>query len=409
MDLLLEALKQEKITKLKYFDVCDDWLQRRLTDVFSTLDSEVRRYESPSFLTSLGQIEDYFDSHPDRMQHFYEWQRKRLDILMEGSKPKGGKWSYDHANRKKLPKNITLPEEYTFSSNKYIDDAKEWVEKEFNNNPGSTDTFAYPITHKESLDRLETFLKERFEQFGPYEDAIAKDHSQLFHSVISPLLNIGLLTPDDVVAKTLSYADKHNVPIESVEGFIRQIIGWREYMRATYVHYGREMRTTNKLKYSRKLDSSWWDGSVGLEPIDTTIKRVLKTGYAHHIERLMILGNALLLLRVDPDDVYEWFMSLFIDAYDWVMVPNVYAMSQFAAGEKITTKPYVSGSNYIIKMSDYKKDEWAEQWDALYWQFIADNKSLFESNFRSAMMVKLYDKKSASDKKHISEISKKWL
>ncbi|RYF43002.1 MAG: cryptochrome/photolyase family protein, partial [Cytophagaceae bacterium] len=253
------------------------------------------------------------------------------------------------------------------------------------------------------------FLEERLELFGPYEDAIAQQYPQMFHSVISPLLNNGLLTPQHVVETTLHFAEIHNTPIESLEGFIRQIIGWREYMRATYVRYGREMRTRNHLNHSRSLDGSWWTGNTGLEPVDTTIHSVLSTGYAHHIERLMILGNAMLLLRIHPDEVYEWFMSLFIDAYDWVMVPNAYAMSQFAAGDKITTKPYISGSNYIFKMSDYKKGDWAGQWDALYWRFIADNRTLFENNYRSAIMVKLYDRQSDEKKTHVNTLSDKWL
>jgi deoxyribodipyrimidine photolyase-related protein len=223
------------------------------------------------------------------------------------------------------------------------------------------------------------------------------------------MMNIGLLTPRQVIDAVLAYSLSHETPIESLEGFTRQVIGWREYMRATYIRFGRQMRTSNYLGFDRQLDKAWWDGATGLEPIDNVIARILKTGYAHHIERLMILGNSMLLLRIDPDKVYEWFMEMFIDAYDWVMVPNVYAMSQFAAGEMITTKPYISGSNYILKMSDYSKGDWSAVWDALYWQFIADHREIIGKNFRTRMVVTLYDRFTEEKKDQISTTAKQWL
>lgn len=409
MERLSDELKKYSGADVSYFELSDDWLQKRLQKVLSTTGHEVSRLESPGFLTSQGMIEEYFDTKPNRMQAFYEWQRKRLNILIEDNKPVGGKWSYDESNRKKLPNNITLPRAYAAVDSPFISEATRWVKNNFGNNPGNPDTFIYPITHSDAEKRLHQFLKERFAEFGPFEDAISKDENELFHSVLSPLINIGLLAPKQVIDAALDYANSHEIPLQSLEGFIRQIIGWREYMRATYLRYGSEMRTTNHFNFTKHIALSWWDGSVGIEPVDTTIKKVLDTAYAHHIERLMILGNILVLLRVRPDDVYEWFMALFIDAYDWVMVPNVYAMSQFAAGDKITTKPYVSGSNYIIKMSDYKKDEWAEAWDALYWQFVHDYRDTISKNYRSSVMVKLYDRMSDEKKNHHADVADKWL
>jgi deoxyribodipyrimidine photolyase-related protein len=168
------------------------------------------------------------------------------------------------------------------------------------------------------------------------------------------------------------------------------------------------MRTQNALQLARPVPPSWWDGSTGLGPVDTVIGRVLDTGYAHHIERLMVLGNAMLLLRTDPDEVYEWFMTLFVDAYDWVMVPNVYAMSQFAAGELVTTKPYVSGSNYLRKMSDFGTGPWCEAWDALYWQFVADHRQGFESNPRSGFAVRTYDRMDDARKRALAATAAAW-
>jgi deoxyribodipyrimidine photolyase-related protein len=409
MQQLKNFLQLKKITEVSYYELVDNWLEKRLTTLLYELDISVSRHNSPGFLTTRGLIDDFFENNPNRMQKFYEWQRKRLRILIEeNGKPTGGKWSYDVSNRRKLPKTMQVPQPYTLEKIPAVNDATEWIEEHFKDNPGDGSTFAYPVTHQDAEVWLKEFVDNRLEKFGPYEDAIDSTHSQLFHSVLSPLINCGLLTPQQVL-NAVKDLTTDTIPIESLEGFIRQIIGWREYMRATYIRYGTEMRTSNHLKFNTKLPKSWWSGEVGIDPIDTVIKSVLKTAYAHHIERLMILGNSMALLRIDPNDVYEWFMSLFIDAYDWVMVPNVYAMSQFAAGDLITTKPYVSGSNYIIKMSDYKKDAWSATWDALYWQFVNDHRSLLEHNYRSAMMVRLYDRFNDDKKAQIQTTAGRWL
>ncbi len=239
---------------------------------------------------------------------------------------------------------------------------------------------------------MKQFFAVRFEKFGDYEDAILKQESILFHSQLTPYLNTGLLTPEQVLTAALVAGDEYDIPLNSLEGFIRQIIGWREFMKAVYEREGAKQRTANYWKFTRKIPASFYDGTTGIEPFDDVIRKVLRTGYLHHIERLMIAGNFMLLCEIDPDDVYKWFMELFIDAYDWVMVPNVYAMSQFADGGLITTKPYISGSNYIIKMSDYKKGEWADIWDALFWRFMDKNRGFFSQNPRLGMLVRSFDK-----------------
>jgi len=266
--------------------------------------------------------------------------------------------------------------------------AIESVEDEFPGAPGSLDNLYYPTTHALAEKWLDTFLGERFIKFGPYEDAMAAGHNWLHHSVLTPMLNTGLLTPAQVIETALRFADKSNVPLNSLEGFVRQIIGWREFMRATYDDLGVPMRTTNHWKHKRNLPDSFYDGTTGIDPIDDAIHRILDTGYCHHIERLMILGGFMFLCEIKPDDIYAWFMEMFIDSYDWVMVPNVYAMSQHADGGAITTKPYFSGSNYVLKMSNYKKGEWSEIWDALFWRWIIRNSDALKGNPRWAMMVR---------------------
>lgn len=210
--------------------------------------------------------------------------------------------------------------------------------------------------------------------------------------MLTPALNIGLLTPQQIIDKTFDFHKQLNYPLNSLEGFIRQIIGWREFMRGIYLREGVKQRTTNTWGLTRKIPNSFYNGTTGIEPIDQTIKKILETGYAHHIERLMVLGNFMHLCEFDPDEVYRWFMELFIDAYDWVMVPNIYGMSQYADGGLMTTKPYVSGSNYILKMSDYTKGPWCEVWDGLYWRYIDQHKELFAKNPRMSMIVNLVKK-----------------
>ncbi|MGZ5255897.1 MAG: cryptochrome/photolyase family protein, partial [Flavitalea sp.] len=358
------------ISLVHYVDTTDYLLERRLNRYSKKYGISLKKYESPNFLTTVQEIYDYFgEGKRFFMADFYRFQRKRLGIMVSNKEPVGGKWSFDEENRKKLPKNTIIPGVEVYN-NKFINEATNYVEKLFPDNYGETGEFNFPVTHEEAEQSLTTFLEERFESFGVYQDAINKDQSFLFHSNISSSLNIGLLDPEQVVQATLTFAQKKNIPINSVEGFIRQIIGWREYIRAVYILKGVEERTKNHFGFDKKMPEAFWDGSTQINPIDVTIQRLLKTAYAHHIERLMVLGNIMLLAEIHPDDVYKWFMSLFIDAYDWVMVPNVYGMSQFADGGLMSTKPYISGSNYLLKMSDYKKSEWSELWDALFWRFM---------------------------------------
>ncbi len=208
------------------------------------------------------------------------------------------------------------------------------------------------------------------------------------------MMNVGLLSPNEVLDEAIQFAGKNSVPFNSLEGFVRQILGWREFIRGVYITKGTAERTNNFWNFKRKIPASFWNGTTGIAPVDITIKKVLATGYCHHIERLMVLGNFMLLCEFDPDEVYKWFMELFIDSYDWVMVPNVYGMSQFADGGLMATKPYISGSNYLMKMSDYPKGEWQLIWDGLFWNFLNKHREFFLKNPRLSMLVKTFDKMS---------------
>ncbi len=416
---LAKLLKRLGSTEVTVYDVVDDWLGQDVVATLTDMGIELTADhvpETPNFLTTRAQLNDFFGStgKRPRMQNFYAWQRRRLDVLVEpDGEPVGGRWSYDEENRKKLPKNHPVPEALIPDPHPEVEQAIAWVKRAFPDNPGDPDSFAWPTSHAEADAAYESFLADRLAEFGPYEDALSTEHPFVFHSLLTPGLNIGLISPRHVLTRALEVGENGDVPLASLEGFLRQVIGWREYMRATYVQQGRSMRTRSRLGHARSLTEGWWTAQTGLAPVDHVIGRVLRHGYAHHIERLMVLGNAMSLLRIDPDEAYEWFMEMFVDAYDWVMVPNVYAMSQFAADEAITTKPYVSGSNYLKKMSDYGSagwgTDWAEDWDALYWTFVRDHDDVFRRNHRSRMITSLHDRMEPSTKAAHTRRAAKWL
>lgn len=412
---------------IHYIDVVDDWLRMRLQQALLKKNIRFRPAPSPMFLNPISVYWQFFAPDIGQINHvntaskpvqkqlfhhnFYIQARKRERILLtEDNKPIGGQWSFDAENRKKYPHKKTPPKVNFPPVTEHYQNAVAYVQSNFANHYGNINTdFRYPINHEQAEQWFEDFLRTRFSDFGVYEDAIVDSESILNHSVITPMLNIGLLTPEQVINRTLEVAEEYQIPLNSLEGFVRQIIGWREFMYGLYESVGRQQRTTNFWGFSRKIPKSFYTGQTGIEPIDTTIKKILETGYCHHIERLMVLGNFMLLCEFDPDEVYRWFMELFVDAYDWVMVPNVYGMSQFSDGGLMATKPYISGSNYLAKMSNYQvksKGEpvaWAKTWDGLFWRFMHIQRDFFSQNQRIGMLMKIWDKMDeAKQAEHLS-------
>ena len=403
---LIPYLKTTGIHSFEYIDTTDCWLEQRISNKCKAHQIKANKNHSPLFLNSTEEIAEYFSGKKRMFQtDFYKHQRQSRNILLENQqKPKGGKWSFDDENRLKYPKGKTPPKVDFLKPNDFYIEAFAYTQKYFTDNYGTLNKdFIYPATFSESKTWLRIFFKSRFSEFGAYEDAIVANENILHHSVLTPLLNAGLLSPQFIIDEALKYAGNHQIPLNSVEGFMRQIIGWREFIRGVYELKGTEERTKNFWGFTRKIPASFWNGTTGIEPVDSTIKKVLETGYCHHIERLMVLGNFMLLCEFDPDEVYRWFMELFIDAYDWVMVPNVYGMSQFADGGLMATKPYISGSNYLLKMSDYKKGEWQHVWDGLFWRFMHVHREFFLQNPRLGMLVKTFDKMTAiKQKEHLN-------
>jgi deoxyribodipyrimidine photolyase-related protein len=392
---LILYLKSKGVQSFEYIDTTDYWLEKRILSTSKECDIHANKKPTPLFLNTPEEVATYFAEKKRMYQtDFYKQQRLSRNILLENNQtPIGGKWTFDDENRLKYPKGKTVPNTTFLEVNAFYSEAITYTEKYFFNNYGELNTdFIYPTTFAESKGWLAEFFKSRFSEFGAYEDAIVENENILHHSVLTPMMNVGLLSPKFVIEEALSYASNHEVPLNSLEGFIRQIMGWREFIRAVYELKGNEERTKNHWGFTRKIPASFWKGTTGIEPIDLTIKKVLETGYAHHIERLMVLGNFMLLCEFDPDEVYRWFMELFIDAYDWVMVPNVYGMSQFADGGLMATKPYISGSNYLMKMSDYQKGDWQPIWDGLFWRFMHVHRDFFLKNPRLGMLVRTFDK-----------------
>ena len=405
---LIQEISKKGFKKIEYIDSVDYLIEKRIQNNAKENNLELFKYQSQLFINENEDLTDFFKPEKKKFFQttFYINQRKKLNILMQNdNSPVGGQWSFDGDNRKKYPRDLIPPKINFTKQNKFYDEGIKYVENNFSNNYGNIDNpFPYPNNHEDAELWLDDFLKNRFKDFGDYEDAIVSSELLLNHSLLSPLLNVGLISPKTVIKKIIIFYKKNNTPINSVEGLIRQIIGWREFIRGIYLSKGSQERTTNFWNFSRKIPKSFYTGKTGIDPIDVTIRKVNDTGYCHHIERLMVLGNFMVLCEFDPDEVYKWFMEMFIDSYDWVMVPNVYGMSQFSDGGLMSTKPYISGSNYLFKMSDYKKGDWQLIWDALFWRFIDTRREFFRKNPRMRMLVSTFDR--MNDKKRINLIEK---
>lgn len=409
---LVATLAEQKITDIHIAALADDWLLKRIRMACTANHITLHIYDSPNFLNTLQSVNDYFDKKNSYFQtDFYTWQRKQRNILLEkNGNPLGGKWTFDAENRQRFPKKEKAPLLEKPRENSYVREARRYVQQHFFKNYGTINgPGLFVVTFEDAEKWLDDFLETRFEKFGVYEDAIVAKEAVLHHSVLTPMLNIGLLQPKQIIDKSLEAAKKNSIPLNSLEGFLRQIMGWREFIHIVYEREGSRQRSTNYWKFKRKIPSSFWTGETGIGPIDLTVKKVLQTGYCHHIERLMVLGNFMLLCEFDPDEVYRWFMELFIDAYDWVMVPNVYGMTQFADGGLMTTKPYISGSNYLMKMSDYEKGDWQPVWDGLFWRFMQVHSDFFLKNPRLGMLVNTFDKMSTEKQQLHLDNAEKFL
>jgi deoxyribodipyrimidine photolyase-related protein len=333
-----------------------------------------------------------------RMEYFYREMRKRTGYLMDGQKPLGGEWNYDKENRKKLPKKMNIPQSFAVEVDKMTEEVMEMVEAWYPKHFGDTTEFSYGVTRTQALAALQYFLENGLKDFGPFEDAMTVRGSVLFHSQLSIYLNAGLISPKEV---------------------IRQIIGWREFIRIYYEAMMPDVREANYFGFDKNLPAAYWTSRTDMKCLSECVRPVIEQGYVHHIPRLMILSNFSNLTGTDPRALNEWFWLGFVDAYEWVVLPNVLGMSTFADGGVLASKPYVAGGNYVNKMSDYcencaysvkeKTGDKACPLNYLYWNFIDEQRDTFLQNGRANFMVNTFDKKSNEEKLAIKESSETFL
>jgi deoxyribodipyrimidine photolyase-related protein len=405
---LQKIINKNAYQQLKHFEIEDKFMEKRITAFCQKNKIQEENIQSPMFLCNRKIFLNYLSKvKKPFLKTFYQKERLRLGILVDKSgNPQGGKWSFDSENRKKLPKEIPIPGLPKINKDKTVSEVSLLIEDLFPDHPGNTDNFWLPTDRKTSLEWLKDFLENRLANFGQYEDSIDTKHQFIFHSVLSPLINLGLITPDEIIKVTLNFAKQKQIPLNSLEGFIRQIIGWREFVRGIYQNFSETEENSNFFQNKKSLKDCWYKAETGLLPLDLTIQKTLKFGWNHHIERLMIIGNIMLLCEISPKEVYRWFMEMYVDSSDWVMLPNIMGMSQFADGGIFATKPYICSSNYLLKMSDLPKGEWTDLLDGLYWSFIEKHQNYFSQNPRLGMSVKLLQKIKPERKKYMFELAK---
>ncbi len=393
-DSLKKYIKENKISKIYLFEIEDKFFETRLLDLFLALKVETEVWQTPMFLTSRQQFKEYLGkSKRPFMKTFYEGQRKRLKILVDSKlNPVGRQWSFDEDNRKALPKTMQTPDLPKVKPKPVIEAVTKVCEEHFKDHPGLAGPFWLPVDRQGARLWLKNFATERLHEFGPYEDAIPAHSTFLFHSVLTPFLNTGLCTPAEVIELVIEHGKAKKVPMASLEGFVRQVIGWREFVHGIYQNFSEVQELSNFWNHKMHLSNAWYEGKTGIPPLDRALERVQKHGYLHHIERLMVVGSLMLLLEVDPHEAHRWFMEMFIDSSDWVMGPNVYGMAIFSDGGIFATKPYICGSNYYRKMGGDPEGDWCHGVDGLYWSFIEKHSEFFMKNQRLSMMARSVQK-----------------
>ena len=409
-DNLKSIIATQAIDNFEYQSADEYRLDRQLQTICNKLKIPTLEVDSEHFYTSRNELSIFFEGKKQfLMERFYREMRKKHNLLMNGEQPEGGEWNYDKSNRNKWKGSPGIPP--------FIDFKNEIsaIVKSIQNNKIETigrfedSTFSYPVNRLQALEQLDYFNENLLVHFGDYQDALHKEEVYLFHSRLSFAMNLKILSPKEIVSAVIAHY-RHNsdvITISQVEGFIRQVIGWREYMRGMYWAQMPEYKTLNALDNHQDLPSFFWTGKTKMNCLSKTINNSLDNAYAHHIQRLMVTGNYLLLTQTNPDLVDDWYLGIYIDAIEWVQLPNTRGMSQFADGGLIATKPYVSSGSYINKMSNYCGDchynvkerlgENACPFNSLYWNFLDDKRQQLAGNFRMKMMYSVLNKFSTAE------------
>jgi deoxyribodipyrimidine photolyase-related protein len=403
------AVERHKVSALRVTEA-GEWRVKAMLDSWpDRFDILVDALPDDRFLCTHAEFELWAkDRKQLRMEYFYRDMRRKSGLLMNGGAPEGGQWNFDAENRKPAKRDLAMPKPLHFAPNAVTQDVIDMVEARFGGNMGKTDRFGFAVTRADALKQQAHFLEHALPFFGDYQDAMLTGEPFLWHSILSPYINAGLLDPLELCHAVEVQYQAGKVPINAAEGFIRQVIGWREYVRGTYWHAGPEYVQSNALAATRPLPEFYWTGDTDMHCLSQTIGQTIDHAYAHHIQRLMITGNFALLAGLDPVAVHEWYLAVYADAYEWVELPNSLGMSQFADGGLLASKPYAASGAYINRMSDYcgncrydvkqRIGPDACPFNALYWEFIARNEDRLRKNPRMAMPYKNWDRMADTDK-----------
>ncbi|UOA22321.1 (6-4) photolyase [Sulfitobacter pontiacus] len=384
----------------------------RLIDKLKYAPLKVHLLPDDRFLATHAEFEAWAEGRKAlRMEYFYREMRRKTGLLMEGDQPAGGKWNFDHDNRKAAPEDVTVDGPLRFDPDATTREVLELVQARFGDNFGALEPFWFATTRAEALQALDHFIANALPRFGDYQDAMLNENEFLYHAILSPYLNIGLLNVTEICeAAADAYASGH-APINAAEGFIRQIIGWREYVRGIYFIEGPDYTARNILGHDRDLPWFYWGGETRMNCVAKAVGQTRTQAYAHHIQRLMVTGNFALLAGIDPAQVHEWYLAVYADAFEWVEAPNTIGMSQFADGGVIASKPYVSSGAYINRMSDHckschysvsaKTGDTACPFNLLYWHFLDRHRDRFSNNPRMGNMYRTWDRMDADKRKTV--------
>ncbi len=399
------CIKKYQIEHFEYQLPDEFRLDEQLQSIGDNLKITTKAYDSEHFYTTRYELSDFFEGKKlYLMENFYRMMRKKHHLLMDGATPLGKQWNFDHDNRKKYSNQVSIPEEKNFHKNvsELLIDIKNAGLETFGNI--KENDFSWPTSRKECLEVLHYFCQNLLQHFGDYEDAMHTDEKFLFHSRLSFAMNSKMLSPKEVLETVIAYYHQNEttITLSQVEGFVRQILGWREYIRGIYWKEMPQYAQMNHLENHNNLPDFFWSGKTKMNCMQHAINQSLDEAYAHHIQRLMIIGNFSLLTQMHPDQVDNWYLGVYIDAIEWVEMPNTRGMSQYADGGIIATKPYVSSGSYINKMSNYcgkchynVKEKFGDNacpFNSLYWNFLDEKRHYFKNNQRMAMMLNLLNK-----------------
>lgn len=412
--VLEQQMSQHKPEKILLTEPAE-W---RLVETFRNMDIEM--LPDDRFLCTPEEFAEWADGRKQlRMEYFYREMRRKTGLLMDGDKPAGGKWNFDSENRKPATSELFMPQPMEFEPDAMTSDVLELTAERFAGHFGDLEPFAFAVTRQDALKALDHFVESTLPRFGDYQDAMLRGEPYLYHSILAQYLNCGLLGPLEICEKVEQAYRDGKAPVNSAEGYIRQIIGWREYIRGVYWLKMPEYADSNHFDHQRPLPEFYWTGETDMNCLSAAITQTKELAYAHHIQRLMVTGNFAMLCGIDPAEVHEWYLAVYADAYEWVELPNTIGMSQFADGGVVASKPYAASGSYINRMSDYcgscrfdvkqRTGEDACPFNALYWNFLANQRDKLGDNPRMGPMYRTWERFGEDEQERIRSSANKFL